>query len=237
MTALLYAFLSAASTLAGGALPLFTRLQKLPIRYLLAFASGVIISTALFEMIPEAFAGNAGANIGLALGTGFFALYFIEKIVLIHACGEEECSIHGFTWVSVIGIALESLIDGIGIAAAFAASSTLGMLVAVAIIAHELPRGFSTAAIMKSAKYSLPVVLGVLAIDAFLTPVGVLLASFIPFSLSLLLAFTAGTFLYIGASDLLPEAHKTFNIKVVFCVLLGVVVVLGLEALTHGFVN
>ena len=65
-----------------------------------------------------------------------------------------------------------------------------------------------------------------LAVDAFFTPLGVLLAPLFPMSsLPIILAFAAGTFLYVGASDLLPEAHKKFNIYVVASVVLGAVVV------------
>lgn len=229
----MYGFVSAAATLFGGALPLYTRLRDVGMRYLLAFASGVLVATALLEMLPEAQLGVApGAS--LALAAGFFLLYLVEKLLLIHACGEEECSTHSIGWVSVIGIGLESLIDGIAIAASFAASPVLGLVVAVAIVVHELPRGFSTAVIMKNSRYSQKTVLAVLAIDAFLTPVGVLLAPLIPISLPVLIAFAAGTFIYIGASDLLPEAHQTFNVKVVASVLVGAGVVLALETAGHA---
>ena len=86
LAALLYALVTSGATLAGGALPLFTRLRALEQRYLIAFAAGAMVSIAFFDLIPQMQAHNA-----LALGLGFFGLYLIEKAIMIHACGEAEC--------------------------------------------------------------------------------------------------------------------------------------------------
>ena len=231
--ALLFSLISAAATLLGGFLALRTGLKNIGLRYLLAFASGLIISIAFFEMIPQANISSLQQN-AFALGAGFFLVYLVEKLVMIHACGEKECETHAVGWVSIVGIALESLIDGVAIAAAFLANPALGIVVAAAVIAHELPRGFSTAVIMRSAKLPNVLVWGSVLADAFLTPIGVLIAVFIPLPIETLIAFTAGTFLYIGASDLLPEAHQKFNIQVIACVFLGVVVFFVIETLSAG---
>ena len=114
------------------------------------------------------------------------------------------------------------LCDGLVIAAGYIINPILGITIAIAVIIHEIPRGFSTSIIMKSAKKSNKSTLVALAIDAFFTPIGVLLAPIFPKSfLPIILAFAAGTFLYVGASDLLPEAHRKFNIYVVLSVILG----------------
>lgn len=231
---LFYSFMSALSTLAGGLLPLFRPWREDSLRYLIAFAAGVMLSVAFWVMLPE-IAGESSGNF-LALGLGFFSLYIVEKLVLIHSCGEKECEAHTIGWVSLIGIAAESLLDGIAIAAGFALSPQLGLAVTLAVIAHEFPRGLTTSVIMMSSGYKKKVTLGALAVDALLTPVGAGLVLLGLFSgeraFQWLMAFAAGTFIYIGASDLLPEAHKRFNIKVVLCVLLGVVIIPGIELLT-----
>lgn len=218
---ILYTFLSAIATLTGGMLPLYTRIKNIELRYLLAFASGLMISVAFFEMLPES---EVEKNY-LFLGAGFFLLYFVEKNILIHVCGEEECEVHSIGWVSIIGIALESLIDGIAIAIGYEIKPALGLVITLSIIAHELPRGFSTTVIMRSSGYSKNETFIALAIDAFFTPLGALLAFAFPLELfSAMLAFSAGTFLYIGASDLMPEAHRRFNRRVIAAVLLGVAI-------------
>lgn len=104
------------------------------------------------------------------------------------------------------------------------------MTIAIAVIIHEIPRGFSTTVIMKNSKYGLNATLFALGLDSVLTPVGALLAGLLPTWLfGYMIAYSAGNFIYIGASDLFPEAHRRFNLKVVFSVLLGAVLTPALE--------
>jgi len=230
MTAFVYALLTSAATVAGGLLPFQPRLRQIEMRYLIAFASGLMISIVFFDLLPQSMPGST-----IALALGFFVVYLVEKLVMIHACGEEECEGHAVGWTSLVGIALESLIDGAAIVAAFGVAPALGVIVALAVFAHELPRGFATTAIMRNAGYGPRGIAVALAVDAGFTPIGALLASFVarPEILPHLVAFAAGTFLYVGASDLLPEAHRRFNLKVVVTVLAGALLVpLGQMALT-----
>jgi len=232
---LIYAIVSALATIFGGLLPLYTRLKRVGMRYLIGFASGVMISVAFFEMLPE-LAGAPAGGAFLFVGLGFFVVYVIEKLVMIHACGEHECESHTVGWVSLIGIAIESLIDGFAIAVAFTLNAALGVAVAAAVIVHEIPRGFTTSVIMKNAKYSRNRIFGALGVDALFTPLGALLVltGLFPSDMLVpLLAFAAGTFLYIGASDLLPEAHKRFNIFVVIAVLIGAAIIPAIELATE----
>lgn len=226
MDYLTYALIAALATILGGLLPMYTRIKRIKLSYLIGFASGVLISTAFFEMIPE-----IGGEV-FALGIGFFSLYFIEKLLMIHACGEKECKTHSIGWISVSGIGVHSLIDGVAIATGYAINPILGLVVALAVIVHEIPEGFSTTVIMKSAKYKNNKILLTLSIVGFLTPIGALLSGIIPpWLFKSVLAFSAGTFIYIGASDLLPEAHKRFDLKVILSVLLGAALIPVLEML------
>ena len=96
----------------------------------------------------------------------------------------------------------------------------------MAVFIHEIPRGVTTTIIMKNAGYSNPKIWAALIIDASFAPLGVLLSGLIPISAyDQLIGFTAGIFLYIGASDLIPEAHRRFNLRVVFSTLLGAAVI------------
>ncbi len=217
MIPLLYALITSAATLAGGALPMYTRLRLVEQRYMVAFAGGAMVAIALFDLIPEMKAHNA-----VALMLGFFAIYLLEKLVMIHACGEAECETHAMGWPALIGIATESLIDGLAIAVGFGVAPSLGLLIALAVLAHELPRGLTTTVIMQEAGYSRPRVWAALLVDAGFAPLGVLLSGLIPPSVfEPLIGFTAGVFLYVGASDLLPEAHRRFNLRVVLATLAG----------------
>lgn len=217
MIPLVYALATSAATLVGGALPMYTRLRLVEQRYMIAFAGGAMVAIALFDLIPEMQAHNAAA-----LLLGFFVIYLLEKLVMIHACGEEECDTHVMGWTALIGIAAESLIDGVAIAVGFRVAPALGMLIALAVFTHEAPRGLATAVIMKAAGHGPIKVWAALLVDAGFAPLGVLLSGLIPaWAIEPLIGFTAGVFLYVGASDLLPEAHKRFNLRVVLATLVG----------------
>lgn len=219
MIPFLYALVTSAATLTGGALPMYTRLRLVEQRYMVGFAGGAMVAIALFDLIPE-----MGAHNSIALLLGFFSIYLLEKLVMIHACGEAECEAeaHSIGWTALIGIAAESLIDGVAIAVGFRAAPALGLLIALAVFAHEVPRGLTTTVIMQEAGYSRRRVWAALAVDAGFAPLGVLIAGLIPASFfDWLIGFTAGVFLYVGASDLLPEAHRRFNLRVVLSTLSG----------------
>lgn len=230
-----YALVACLAAYIGGAL-FFVLKRALSIRYLIGFAAGVMLATAFFEMMPEA---ELKETLGpLLLGLGFFSLYFIEKIVTIHTCPERLCETHTLGWTALIGIAFESLIDGFAIAVGYIVSPLLGVTVAIAIIIHELPRGLSTVVIMKAAGYSSTRAILALSIDAVFTPIGALfvLLNVVPqLPMEYLLAFVAGAFIYIGASDLLPEAHRKFNIYVVLSVILGALLIYLLDGLLENF--
>lgn len=221
MTPVLLAAAVALTTIIGGLLPLYTRLKEIELRYLIGFAAGVMIATAFFEILPEVERFDSTASIFLALG--FFLLYVVEKSILIHTCGETECEIHTpIGWVSLIGISAESLVDGMAIAVGFSASPVLGTTIAIAVSLHEIPRGFSTTVIMKNSGYGRKGIFAALGLDSALTPLGALIGLTFPATFfGPIVAFTAGTFIYVGAADLLPDAHKRFNVRVITSVLAG----------------
>lgn len=217
MIPFVYAMIAALGTFAGGLLPLSPRMAKTDLRYLTAFAAGGLVSVALFKMVPEGGAQHAGI-----LGAGFFAVYLLEKLVLLHSCGEAECEAHALGWVALPGIVLESLVDGVAISVGYALAPALGLAIGAAVFLHEVPRGFFTTVIMRQAGYRRSFVLLALLADAAPTPIGTLLPGLLPGHASRqLLALAAGTFLYVGASDLLPEAHRRFNLRVVGSVIGG----------------
>ncbi|HLF28025.1 MAG TPA: ZIP family metal transporter [Anaerolineae bacterium] len=196
---------------------MYTRLRLIEQRYLVAFAGGAMVAIALFDLIPEMETHNA-----VALLLGFFSIYLLEKLVMIHACQEAECETHAMGWPALIGIAAESLIDGLAIAVGYRVAPALGLLIALAVFAHEVPRGLTTTVIMQQAGYGRSRTWAALLVDAGFAPLGVLLSGLVPSSaFEPLIGFTAGVFLYVGASDLLPEAHRRFNLRVVMATLAG----------------
>ncbi|MEE9202090.1 MAG: hypothetical protein V3U31_02710, partial [Dehalococcoidia bacterium] len=153
MAALLFGLIAAASTISGGMLPLYTRIRDIGSRYLLGFAAGVMLSVAFLEMLPQI--AKQGEPNFVALAVGFFSLYLVEKLVMVHSCPEGECEVHTLGGTALIGIAAESLLDGVAIGIGFHLSPAVGLTIALAVLVHEFPRGFATTVIMRNAGYSL----------------------------------------------------------------------------------
>jgi zinc transporter ZupT len=108
----------------------------------------------------------------------------------------------------------------------------LGLTITLAVVLHEIPQGMSSALIMREAKWRRGGTMFALMLAGLLYPIGALLAGFIPADFQQkLLAFIAGDFIYLGAGDLLPEAHRKFNWKVVASVLCGMAFMLAIRFL------
>jgi len=224
---ILLAAIAGLGDILGGLLPLHPRFRNISTRYILAFASGVVVSAAFFELLPEA---NVESNWAL-VGLGFFIMYLIDKGLALHQCGESECELTGVSWVTIVGMASDNVIDGIGIAVAYITQLVLGLLVTVAVIAHEIPQGITTTLIMKK-KYSLARIIAVLLFAGAMYPIGASISLFIPVAAyQQAIAFVAGVFIYIGAAALMTEAHRRFNQWVILALLLGAATALGLKFL------
>ncbi len=226
MIYLVYALIATLASIFGGLLPLYTKIKDIKTHYLIGFAAGVLISTAMFEILPEALSKIGPAEFALPIALGFFSLYLVEKVAMIHACKELGCEIHQVGWVGLIGLGLESLLDGIAITIGYLSNPMLGFIIALAVIVHELPVGFSTSIVMRASGYSVEKSLIALVATSVLTVVGAFISPLFPSTIfGPVLAFTAGTFIYIGASDLLPEAHQTIDWAVVGTVLAGALLI------------
>jgi zinc transporter ZupT len=200
--------------------------SRIDTRYVIAFASGVVTATSMFEMIPEA---DVSVNWPL-LGIGFFAFYLLERVVMIHYCDEGECELKNVGWVTLFGMSADNFTDGIAITASFFTNPILGLFVAIAVIVHEIPQSLAITFVMKDEGYSTKTILGTLIVGAFLYPAGAALAGMFPANIfQQIVALVAGEFIFIGAGELLPEAHKKFNIKVIASVIIGALFVSTLQ--------
>lgn len=230
----IYSFIAGLSTIIGIYLVRhYEEWTKRNSVYLISFAVGVLLATAFFELLPEAI-GFIGNWPYWVLGT-IIVLYLLEHAIIIHSCREPECEVHNISTISVLGIGFHSLIDGITISVAFIVSFALGLIAAFAVIFHEIAEGIFTYTLLihdqvketKAMLYSWLVALA--------TPIGALAAYFFLKQASeslvgILLAIAAGSFIYIGASDLVPATHKKYswlNI-VLFLAGVGFVVLIGI---------
>lgn len=186
------------------------KLLRRTIFYLVAFAAGALIGGAFFHLLPESMELLSGEAVSLYLTAGFVLFLLMEVYFHWHHC--QECKIHPFTYLMLVGDVLHNFIDGLVIAASFLVSIPLGVITTAVIIGHELPQelGIFGVALMggldkkKALLYSFAAqsscILGGLA--------GYFLYAQSNGMLTLLLPLAAGGFLYIAASDLIPELHK-----------------------------
>ena len=216
----LYALIAGSFDLLSGWFTLRGWANRIQPRYIIAVAAGVLLSATFFHVLPEV---NWKSDAPF-LALGFVTFYVLEKLIMIHACGEQECETHRIGPIAVLGMALDNSIEGAGIVAGCEISPTLGLAITLAVILHEIPQGMTSALIMRDAKWGYARTLVTLALASLLYPAGALLAGLIPPGFQQkILAFVAGDFLYIAAGDLLPEAHRKFNWKVIGFVLAGMI--------------
>ena len=148
---------------------------------------------------------------------GFILFFLIEKILHWRHCHEEHCQIHSFAYINLFGDSVHNFIDGLIIAASFVASIPLGITTTLAVALHELPQEIGDFGVLVYAGFKRSKAL----LMNFLTAITAVLGGLIGFYLSsyaesfmmFLLPFAAGGFLYISASDLVPELRKELNMK------------------------
>lgn len=218
-TIMLIACAAALATLIGGGLALKLK-DKLHL--ILGFSAGAIIAVAFFDLLPEALElGSSFYEIGTLLtftAVGFFAYTVLDRVILLHTHSDGDdgdAHAHHSTRRGIVGagsLSGHSYLDGFAIGLAFQASPAIGAVVAAAVLTHDFSDGINTVnLILKNGGTRTQAFRWLLA-DAIAPVLGAATTLFIVVpenTLSLILATFAGFFLYIGASDLLPESHHS----------------------------
>lgn len=203
------------STLLGGVAGLKNRDR---LHRLLGLTAGVVIGVVAFDLLPEIFKsvghGVTDREAMVALVCGFLAFHIVEKSILIHHSQEHEYEVHHHPQVgiaSALALSGHSFLDGLGIGLGFQAGNAVGITVAIAVIAHDFADGLNTVTLMMVNHNNRRRAFIMLLVDAFAPVVGALVGTLVHVSdgqLTLYLGFFAGFLLYIGASEILPEAHS-----------------------------
>jgi zinc transporter, ZIP family len=205
------ALLVVVSTFVGGLVAL--RLHR-ELTTLIALTGGVVLGVALFDVLPEAIdAVGDSARVGTLVGAGFLIFFLAERALVIHHRDEpEQARAHEQVGVlGAAGLSVHSFIDGLGIGLAFGLDTSTGVLVLIAVLAHDFADGLNTVGFILSQSGDRRKALKWLSIDAIAPLVGAIVGASLSVSehtLGHLLALYAGFFLYMGATDLLPEAHQ-----------------------------
>ncbi len=212
---LLYSAFIVLGALAGALVPMIVQGEKRLVMFL-SFAAGVMFGAAFFHMLPEAFEEGGYAAFTL-VPVGFLFLFLLERYVLVHACEEPpDCVEHGhgkaLGLTAFLGLSAHTLFDGVALGSAV--TEGVGFMAFVAIAAHKVPSSLSLAAILKSEGKGKRAILTYAFVYGLMVPLGAL----IYFGIAALvhietfaakaLAFSAGTFLYIAISDLLPNVNR-----------------------------
>lgn len=222
---ILFSLIGGVFSLVGGFFLLWkSEVTKRIILHLITFAAGTLLGVAFLDLLPEAFevwVGDPATLLRWVLA-GMVVFYLIETI-LIRLHVHDETDEHGdddhhhrpsrasLPWLITIGDGLHNFVDGIAITAAFLVSVPTGIVTTLAVAAHEIPQEISDFSILIHGGLSKRRVAWLNVVAALMTTVGAILAYLFrdvlePY-LAIILAGTAGIFIYIAASDLIPEIH------------------------------
>ncbi len=184
---------------------------------LVGFAAGALMGGAFFHLLPESIEEGEILIIFLLVTSGFSLFFILEKFIYWRHCHDGKCDIHIFAYLNLIGDGIHNFIDGLIIATTFIISVPLGVATSLSIIFHEIPQEMGDFAVlihggitkMKALFFNfltaLTAVFGVL--------IGYLLTNSVESFSKFLIPIAAGGFIYIAASDLVPELHKESNLK------------------------
>jgi ZIP family zinc transporter len=199
-------------TLLGGLLALYLRDR---LHLVLGFSAGAVIGVAFFDLIPEAAElMEKTGSIGFALAivaVGFVAYMILDRTVAPHGHkGERTDRLWQHGALGAASLSLHSFLDGFAIGLAFQVSAAVGGIIAAAVLAHDFSDGINTVGVVLNQRGGARSAFGWLVIDAVAPVIGAastLMLKFRPEVLGGCLALFAGFFIYISASDLLPESY------------------------------
>lgn len=230
----LFSFFAFISTFIGGLAGLK---YKDKLHLILGFTAGVLLAVVAFDIFPQLIELTHENEIKpiypmISLVIAFLFFHILEKTLLLHHSQEETYGQHKHPSVGVLSalaLSAHSFLDGVGIGLGFQVSSMAGLLIALAIIAHDFSDGLNTVSLMLLHKNTTKKTLSLLFVDALAPILGGVSTLFFTLPESILvlyLGFFAGFLLYIGASDILPEAHRQkSSYKTILMTVLGVILI------------
>jgi len=216
------------------------RLKKI-IMFLVSLSAGALLGSAFLHLIPEAveMSDHHDSTVWFGILGGIILFFILEKIIHWRHCHEPTCDDHPHPVgpMNLIGDGLHNLIDGMIIAGAFLVDVRLGVLTTVAVISHEVPQEIGDFGVLIHAGYSVKKALFYNFISASFSILGalivILLGTYLDGFIEFIIPITAGGFIYIASSDLIPELKKEIKISKSLKQLLGIFLGLGVMVATN----
>ncbi len=213
-----------AASVAGGTLSVGLAAASLAIRatwvpMLVSFAIGALLGAAFLDVIPHAFESGAPHEVAFSILAGIFGFFVLEKLLLWRHCHTEHCEVHDADHdhgrsgaLIIVGDSVHNFVDGVLIAAAFLQGTELGIVAAIAIIAHEIPQEVGDFLILLHSGYSRARALAMNLLSSAATLVGGVLGYFslqlVAGLESILLGVVAASMIYVAVADLIPGLHR-----------------------------
>lgn len=233
-------------SLAGGVLLLSrkTSAQALA-RYATPFAAGALLAAAFFDLLPEALHQLDAESAARWVLGGIIIFFLLEHFLHWFHHHHEHVEDSTAAPLVVIGDTIHNLLDGIAIGAAFLIDVPTGVVAAVAVAAHEIPQEIGDFGLLLKFGYERKKVLIINVLSALMSTVGAVLTFWIgsrtDLPVGVLLAITAGMFVYIATSDIIPMIHEESRRKLghtaALLLLVGVLVVGVTTRAAHQYID
>lgn len=205
--------------------------------YFVSLSAGTLLGDAFIHLLPETYDGNGeGIKIPLYVLSGIVTFFVLEKFIAWQHCHEIPCDDHphAFSYLIMIGDGLHNFIDGLIIAASYIVSIPVGIATTLAVILHEIPQEMGDYATLVYGGFGRMRALFFNFATALTAIVGALIVLTVSkeadYFTEFLVPFSAGGFVYIAGTDLIPELHKRFELKESIWQLAALVTGIGLMA-------
>jgi zinc transporter ZupT len=243
---ILAGLLASAAEVVGGSLVVFKSTMPKKIQeYLLALGAGFLLALVIVDLIPASIVG-IGMSAPIWILLGFSVIHLVEHTIVGHLHFGEET--HQDVMLSKVasysafgGLFIHAFFDGLAISAGMFYNFHLGVMIFFAILLHKFPEGLTIASIMLAAKHPKKTALLASAGIGLSTMLGILMIFFLKNVDSqitgLAFAFSAGSALYVGASDLIPEINHSHNRVIPVFVFVGMLLFYASAMLVNAFVG
>lgn len=227
-----FTLIAAAANVAGGFIILFKKQwSNRNLNALMALSAGLLVTIAIMDLIPEALTVDSSSALYILIG--FITIFFFQQFVASHFHFGEETHEHKITHSTVLGaffgLLIHTFFDGFAIVISFEVEFRLGIVVLVAVLLHKIPDGITISSIVYTLLRNRRIAIMAAVFLGLSTMIGALVASMLvsfplPFDKisASALAFSAGVFLYVACTDLLPVVNSADDRPVAAVFFLGV---------------